>query len=177
MSELIRQRLAGACAIAGGLLRIAAAFAPGHVPEGWTQPLYLATDILMTFGLLGVYARWRDDLGWSGFAGFVLSIVGVMIVRTYGGEAQGYAIGAALWSIGMLLIGGSNLFGGGMPKLASWLWVGSFVVGALGVVVRDRTNSLVIAGVAFGAAFVVAGLGLMRDDASPEAAEDGPTLH
>ena len=59
MRDETLMRLSGAAAVAGGLLRAANAFSGNILTNHTLQLLYFATDVLLIFGLAGVYLQAR----------------------------------------------------------------------------------------------------------------------
>src|SRR5262245_37801445 len=71
--------LAGLAAIAGGLLRIVVAF-PVISDEITLQWLYTGIDVLLTFGLIGIYLDRAARLRILGFASFVIAIAALSFI-------------------------------------------------------------------------------------------------
>src|SRR4051812_37375265 len=97
-------RAAGVAAVAGGLLRVAAPLAARLGPEH-AQIAYLAIDVLLTLGLVGVYARFASAVGRVGLIAFATALVGILMVRSQGVVAGAYMAGAVLWSLAMAALG------------------------------------------------------------------------
>jgi hypothetical protein len=126
---------------------------------------YFVTDVLLLFGFLGIYLPRRALLGRVGVAGFVAGVVGILTIRSsalFG--PNGYVIGASLLLIGLSAHSVVMLARTRLPKLPPVLWLTSLllaIAGALG----GLAWSTALAGVAFGAGFVVAGWPLARGQA------------
>ena len=99
-SQLIR--LGGLAAVVAGLLRGGASFFPFGEPTDVQELLYLAIDLSILFGLLGIYAYQNADAGRVGFVGFVLAIAGTAMIT----GPDGTLGGVQEYVVGVLLIGG-----------------------------------------------------------------------
>ena len=158
-------RLCGAAALVGGGLRVADAYL---TVTNWVraqQIAYFVTDLMLIFGLCGVYLPRRKTLGLVGLLGFVASIVGLLIVRTSGLNGLGsnsYLIGATVTLIGVVVIGAVMLVRKAFPKLGPALWIASFVVGLIGLLPTGLSWAVSLAGVIFGIGFIVAGINLLQ---------------
>jgi hypothetical protein len=160
MIPALAYRLAGLCAVFGGLLRVASGFAPGLLEGRALQGAYLATDVLLLFGLIGIYGFSRRPLGLMGLVGFAVSVIGVLVVRSAGTEvfgAQTYLIGATVWSVGMVALGVAMLLRGVGSRTAAALWILSLLVGIGGTLLPGQRLSFLIASVAFSAGYIAAG--------------------
>src|SRR5258705_12548149 len=80
-------RLAGLACLAGAGLRAAGAFPSLHIPGQGTEALYFAVDLLLTLGLVGLFAGVARLRGWLGVAGFAGALAGFELIRT--GERLG----------------------------------------------------------------------------------------
>lgn len=159
MSRAALIRAGGMAAIVGGVLRAAASFAPGVGSDVEQQVLYLVVDIFLLLGLLGFYELRHQDVGRTGALGFLLSLFGLVVVRS-----SRSVPGLDLYPVGALaLVGGLIALCGRawrMKTLAVWIpaaFVVSTLVGLVGTVSDHSGWLLVLSGVLFGAAF--AGLG------------------
>ena len=102
-------RWGGLAAMLAGALRTAASFLPPADPGVALEILYLVIDILLLFGILGIYAFQHDRIGWSGFVGFVLAVIGLTILAGPDGTigvVNTYALARSRWASGLF----------------SWLW-------------------------------------------------------
>ena len=155
MSRTTLVRTGGTAAIVGGVLRAAASFAPGVDSNIEQQLLYLAVDIFLLLGLLGFYELRYQDAGRTGAVGFLLAIVGLVVVRS-SRAIPGfdlYPVGALIFVGGMIVLCGSAWIA---RALAVWVPAAFVVSALLGVVgtVADNSGALFVwSGVLFGAAF------------------------
>ncbi|HSL29250.1 MAG TPA: hypothetical protein VK900_08640 [Anaerolineales bacterium] len=170
-------RLGGLSAMLAGLLRAGSSFIPLFTTEQgiFLEALYLITDLLILFGLLGVYGYVHERAGYWGFAGFVLALSGTaMIVGPDGrlGSMEMYILGALLISVGVVFLAIGVWRARQLSRWVPVLWVVSTVAGIGGFLMGQFVWSvlIVIAGVAFGLAFVLAGANIWADAASDQAA-------
>ncbi len=75
-------RLSAVAAIVGGVLRVADAFMTAAVAVHIQQVAYVVTDLILMFGLCGIYPSRSNRLGWAGLIGFVASVTGILMVRS-----------------------------------------------------------------------------------------------
>lgn len=164
MTREMLLRLSAAAAILGGGLRIVDAFltnATSHIQ----QAAYFATDAMLIFSLCGIYLSRSNRLGLAGLLGFVSSITGLLIVRSFGQGA--YIVGASVTLLGVVLISVAMLVRAAFPKLAPMLWIASLIVGVIALPFRLNWG-FTVAGVIFGLGFVAAGINLKPSRALPE---------
>jgi hypothetical protein len=157
-------RLLAAGAIAGGLLRVANAFTTGVLSAQALQFSYALTDLLMLVGLAGILLTWRGELERLGYIGVGIAAIGLTVIRGTGFTSiamQGYMIGAAIAVIGVAVLGADMLWRRIGNALAPIFWIASFglaVAGAFG----GWAALQALAGIAFGAGFVFAGIDVLR---------------
>jgi hypothetical protein len=128
--------------------------------------LYLLIDVLLLFGLLGVYAYQHAESGIWGFAGFLLAAVGLESIGGPDGKIGDldiYTTGATLIGIGLVALGVGSWRAQKVPRYVPALWVLSTVVGMSGFLFAGSTLPFQIAGVAFGLGFVGAGTRIWSD--------------
>ena len=100
-------RIGGVSAILAGVLRAAGSFAsgPGEIER---QSLYFIVDLLLLLGVLAMYAQNHEALGRWGAAGFLTTVVGLLLGRSsravpgldlYPAGALSVAIGWVLLSV------------------------------------------------------------------------------
>jgi hypothetical protein len=152
-------RPAGAAAIIGGALRIADAFLPSiGIDETVLQQAYFVTDLFLIMGAIGLIADSGEALRWPGAIGFVVFLIGILLVRspqvTFFG-AGGYQFGAAIALVGICIIGAAMLVSR-VALIAPLMWFGTLLAGALGAVAAPSVM-LGIAGLLFGGGFVAIG--------------------
>jgi hypothetical protein len=158
-------RLAAVAAILGGALRIADAFL-GSSGAQFQQLAYFATDVMLIFGLCGIYFSRSDRLGFPGLFGFVLAITGILMVRSAALSVFGlnaYLVGAAVTLLGVDLISIIMLIRGAFPKLIPILWIASLAFGVIGMFGAAASWAVPLAGVTFGVGFIAAGMILFSD--------------
>jgi hypothetical protein len=159
MSRAALIRAGGIAAIVGGILRVVASFAPRVGSDIEQQLLYLLVDIFLLLGLLGFYELRHQDAGRAGAWGFLLALIGLVVVRSSrvipGFDL--YPVGALAFAGGLIALAGSAWR---MKMLAGWVptaFVVSTLLGFVGTVGHKAGGLFVLSGVLFGAAF--AGLG------------------
>jgi hypothetical protein len=165
-SQLIR--LGGLAAIVAGLLRGGSSFLPNGEPTDSQELLYLVIDLSILFGLLGIYAYQNEVAGRSGFGGFVLAMVGTAMITGPDGIIGGvkeYVAGALLISIGLVFLAIGAWRAAKLPRYVPLLWVTSTVIGVGGFALSGPPVLLTIAGLAFGAGFIGAGVTIWFDPA------------
>ena len=160
MTNTTLYRLGGIAAIAGGVLRIANTF-PVHLLGAETLGfVYLFTDVFLLFGLMGWYLSRPDKLGAAGIAGFVVAVVGILIVRSaYLFPGYGYLIGAMTLLVGLVIMNAPTLLrsdGGLLPPV---LWLLSFVSAMTSLAFAPLA---VVSAILFGAGLICAGIHLLR---------------
>lgn len=157
---------AGLAAIGGGLARIFAAFPLLTNPTD-LEWLYAAIDVLLLFGLIGIYLARAERLGFLGLASFgvgaaALSFIGGPDADPFGFST--YEQGATVLAIAMAGLSLAWLRAGERPLWAPLCWFGSLL--AAGVFARLPAplpdHAFMAAGVLFGAGFVLAGALLLN---------------
>ena len=159
MSRTALIRAGGMAAVGGGILRVAASFAPNVGPEVARQLLYLLIDVLLLLGVLGFYELRHGDIGRPGAVGFLLALIGLSVVRSSRAipGVDLYPMGSLALVLGLLTLGVSAWK---VKTLAVWVPVAllvSILAGLVGTVVGGAGWLFGLSGVAFGVAF--AGLG------------------
>lgn len=158
-------RLAGVATLAGAAIDVVAPFAiyPG-LSQPWPHLVYVIIDLLLVIGMLGLRAATVRSTGVLALTGFVLALLGVMLVRTSEarifGEAS-YMIASSAWSIGMVLWS-VDLLKAKTFRLAAALWIAALIVGLAGLVIKDGGMIAHLAKWAFMGGFAVVGLELLR---------------
>ncbi|WP_454758472.1 hypothetical protein [Caulobacter segnis] len=158
-------RLAGAATIVGSAIDVVAPFLiyPRLVDP---QPhlIYVLIDLLLLFGMLGVWSASRRSASVLGLAGFVLALLGVMLVRTSSAEifgAASYMIASSVWSIGMV-VWAVDLLRAKVFRISAGLWIAALVIGLAGLALKDHGPIAHVAKMSFILGFIVAGIDLVR---------------
>lgn len=158
-------RLSGISALLAGLLRTAASFLPFFKVESSTgvELLYFLIDILILFGLIGVYLIQHEKAGYNGFFGFLLAMTGTaLIVGPEGADI--YRMGAGTIALGMLLLAFGSLRANVLTNRAPLFWMASTLSGIVGSWFSGRATEygFFIAGLAFGLGFALAGYEIIK---------------
>ena len=161
-------RLGGLAAILAGVLRTGSSFIPYSTskPGAGLELFYLVIDALILFGLLGIYAYQHEKVGVTGFLGFLPALIGTAIIAGPDGAIGGvdmYVAGSMLITFGLTVFSISCLMARSLPLLAPLLWILSTVVGVGGFLIKGPAVMFIIAGLAFGLAFIVAGIKVWSD--------------
>jgi uncharacterized membrane protein HdeD (DUF308 family) len=77
MNDARLLQVLGLFAVLGGVLRVASAFIPWAPDVASLEALYLAIDVMLLFGLMGIYFAHRNQLGVFGFAAFAIAEAGI----------------------------------------------------------------------------------------------------
>jgi hypothetical protein len=150
-------RVGGASAILAGVLRVASSFASGG-SEIEPQALYFIVDLLLLLGVFAAYAQNHEAVGRWGAAGFLTTVVGILLVRS-SHTVPGldlYPAGALSVAIGWVLLSLAWWKTAKGPTFVPVLFVLSIVTGLVGLIV-SRASLFVASGVIFGAAVAGAG--------------------
>lgn len=168
-------RLGGLSAILAGLLRAGSSFIPYFTTEQgvFIEVVYLLIDLLILLGLLGLYGYQHEQAGYWGFIGFLLALIGTaIIVGPDGriGRVDMYQLGAMMIAVGVLFLAIGTWQADQLSRWVPILWVVSTMVGVGGFLLGGLALPFVIAGMAFGLAFMVAGVNIWTDEALKRAA-------
>jgi hypothetical protein len=161
MSSTTLIRLGGLAAILAGILRGVNSFVPSNAPSGAIAILYLLTDIFILFGIIGMYGFQHQESRLWGFFGFLLTIIGIAMIRT--GAIAGvnlYPIGALIFAAGLSLFAVGSWIASKLPRWVSIFWVLSTIVGFIGYFIPGLNLLFVLSGVIFGIGFAEAGIKL-----------------
>ena len=143
-----------------GALRLAASFIPYSNSNVKLELLYLIIDVLLLLGLLGIYAYQHEQAGKLGFAGFLPALIGTAsIIGPDGklGEVDLYVAGSLLISLGLCVFSLGIWRAKTLPNAVPLCWIVSTVIGIGGFLVNGPPVTFLLAGVAFGLGFVLAG--------------------
>jgi len=103
-----------------------------------------------------------------GFIGFLLALIGTAIIAGPDGKIGSmdmYVTGSLMISVGLSLLAIGTWKADRLPRIVPVLWVLSMVVGVGGFLLGGPAVTFVIAGLAFGLAFIVAGVRIWSDSA------------
>lgn len=141
-------RLSGVCGLLGGLLWIVVVFltrllTPGPEGEGIITELGVLAVPLLVVGLVGLHFRQRRSTGWIGWSGFVLSLVGLVMVFVglagmrwlgYNDDSFWLSFEWGLWvvmPVGALLLGSATIRARVLPPWSAWPLLAGAVVALL----------------------------------------------
>lgn len=160
--------LSGIAAIVGGLARIIASF-PLVTDPVQLEWLYTVIDILLLFGIIGVYLQRAERLGFLGLLSFIIAVAALSFIGgpdAYPFGFSTYQEGATTLAIALIGLSIAWVREGQRPLAAPACWFLSVIAaGVLGTLPATASYGLPAAGVLFGAGFVFAGLALARNDA------------
>jgi hypothetical protein len=158
-------RLSGAAAIIGGLLRIGAAFPILSDPAA-VEWLYTTIDVLLLFGLIGIYLVRAERLGFLGLTGFAVGVAALSFIGGPDADPFGFSTyeqGAAALAIAMLGLSIAWLRARERPLAPPLLFFASAIAaGVLNLIPGLGAYGLPLAGALFGAAFAAAGFYLWK---------------
>ena len=163
-------RLAGAAAVLGGAMRIATAFVPWAPGVAWLEAVAFAIDVLLLFGLMGVYFVHCTVLGWAGLAAFVLAEIGIASIVGPDTVAFGidtYLAGVHAISVGLAVLG-LVMLSARVEMLGAVCWIASPIVGLAAGFIGQGAAGFLIGGILFGLGFVAAGLSLLMPAAKSD---------
>lgn len=132
--------------------------------------LYTAIDVLLLFGLMGVYLVRAERVGFLGLASFGIAVAALSFIGGPDADPFGFSTyqeGATALAIAMVGMSIAWLRVGERPFAAPACWFASIIAaGVLGMLPDPLpTYGLATAGVLFGAGFVSAGFDLIRGSA------------
>ena len=123
-------RLGGSAGITSGVLFILAALAlftsilVSDIPALVFTTLVLIANVSIVFTLIAIYMIQIKDSGNEAVAGFVLSMIGILLDL-----ANFFSpLGSVLFMIGLTLLAVVNMRSGRLPMLALWLWVAAAIL-------------------------------------------------
>jgi hypothetical protein len=154
-------RLAALVAIAGGLLRAAASFAPMAISsDRGRESLYVVVDVCLAVGLLGWWTRRAVGLRRQGVFGLVMALAGIVAIRAnhFITLVDLYPAGALAVASGMIVVSVSAWIVHTLPGWVPVMFLLSLLLGVVGSVVKDASVLFVCSGVMFGVAFVRVGV-------------------
>ena len=165
-------RLAGVATIIGAVIDIVAPFVIyPRLVQPWPHLVYVAIDLLLLLGMLGVRSASARSTGPLALAGFVLALLGVMLVRTSSAKVFGeasYMIASSIWSIGMVIWSLDLLRARGAFRVAAGLWIAALVIGLAGLVLKDQGPVAHVAKMSFILGFIAAAVDLLKARGDPK---------
>ncbi len=129
--------------------------------------LYTGIDVLLLFGLIGIYLARAERFGFLGLASFAVAVAALSFIGGPDADPFGFSTyqeGAMALAIALVGMSIAWLRAGERPLAAPACWFASIIAaGVLGMLPQPLPNyGLIAAGVLFGAGFISAGLDLMR---------------
>jgi hypothetical protein len=152
-------RWGGLAAMLAGALRTATSFWPSPEPGVALEIFYLLIDLLILFGILGIYTFQIEHIGLLGLIGFGLAVTGAAIITGPDGTlgpVDMYAAGSLSLGLGLVFLAAASWTAHTLPVWVGILWVVSTAAGIAGAMTGLQTLYL-MSGVAFGVAFMGAG--------------------
>ena len=158
----------GIAAMTGGLARIAASF-PLITDPIQLEWLYTVIDILLLFGIIGIYLQRAERLGFLGLLSFIVAVAALSFIGGPDADPFGFSTyqeGATTLAIALIGLSIAWVREGQRPLAAPVCWILSVIAaGVLSLLPATASYGLPAAGVLFGAGFVFAGLALTRNGA------------
>jgi hypothetical protein len=154
--------------LVAGFLRIASSFIPYEAGSAVLEALYGVIDLGLMFGLIAIYIASAERTGFTGLAAFLVALAGLASIVGPDSMMSGvdfYRIGALVFVAGLAGLSVQLLRVGVMRASAS-LWLLAFAAGLAASVLQQV---FLVAGIALGAGFILAGITLMRGDRPPTA--------
>lgn len=151
-------RIGGTAAILAGVMRTLASL-PLAVGDAERQLLYLVVDFLLLLAAIAVYVQHHEDLGPWGAAGFLITVAGILLVRS-GRAIPGvdlYPAGALTVVSGWVLLSTTTWKRARGLAFVPLLFTMSAVTGFVGQFTTRPGAWFVVAGIVFGAAMIGAG--------------------
>ena len=155
-------RASGFAAAAGGVLRVVDAFTTEVLSQGTLAALYLLTDAFLLAGVAGLWWTRRASLGVTGAVGLAIFVLGILMVRASALGIGAYQLGAAVALVGLAIYSLETLVTRRASAWAPTAWLGSLAAGLAATAGYQPAAMTALAGVAFGAGFVVAGMEVLR---------------
>lgn len=128
--------------------------------------LHTAIDVLLLFGLIGVYLARAEKLGFLGLASFAVAVAALSFIGGPDADPFGFSTyeqGAQTLAIALVGLSIAWVRAGERPFGPPACWFASVIcVGVLGLMPGASSFGLIGAGVLFAAGFVLAGIDLLR---------------
>lgn len=162
MSKASLVSLGGIAAVLAGMLRAIASFIPAAIPEVALQLLYILTDIFILLGIFALYGVQYKETGKSGFLGFLIAVVGILVIRSSKAlpGVDLYPAGSLIFSLGLITLGIRLWWANILPSWVVGLWSLSVFVGTIVYAVPSLNLLFVAAGLMFAIGFAAAGIKL-----------------
>lgn len=158
-------KLSGLAAFLGGALRIFSVLPLMNDPVA-LQWLYTAIDVLLVFGLVGIYLSRADTLGFLGLASFAVAMAGFSFIGGPDADPFGFSTyeqGAAVIGIAMAGFALAWVRAKQQPWSPALCWFASVIaIGVFNLLPAQMPSyGFMAAGILFGAGFVLAGTSLL----------------
>ncbi len=124
--------------------------------------LYTAIDVLLLFGLIGVYLARAEKLGFLGLASFAVAVAALSFIGGPDADPFGFSTyeqGAQTLAIALVGLSIAWIRAGERPFGPPACWFASVI---LSLIPGASSFGLIGAGVLFAAGFVLAGIDLLR---------------
>ncbi len=158
------QRLFGVAAIIGGALRMGGNFIPWRAGDPALEAFAATIDLLLIFGLSGLYFQNASRLGALGLIGFVITISGLAFITGPDGVFHGidiYSTGVVVIGAGLVILS-LSLLKNAIASPAAIAWIGAAATQVGGWTFGAPALGFLAAGFLFGLGFVFAGFALVR---------------
>ena len=164
MSNILLIRFGGTAAIVAGVLRAIGSVVPATGSPVTLQILYFFTDLSILFAVLALYLKHHRELGVPGLVGFLLCMLGILIIRSSNliPGVYLYRAGALIFSVGLNVFGIRLWRARAMPGWIAAFWVTSVLTGIAVSLAPGFPLLAASAGLTFAVGFVGAGLQLRR---------------
>jgi hypothetical protein len=159
-------RIGALAAIMAGALRIVSTAIPHEPDSAGLEALYGVIDLGLMFGLVAVYLATAEALGMAGLAFFLVALAGVASLVGPDAPAFGvdfYRAGALVFVAGLAGLS-VQLLRAGLIRTSAALWLVTFAASLLMVI---APQTFVVAGLAIGTGYVIAGVELLRSHSAP----------
>ena len=162
MSKTSLVSLGGIAAVLAGILRGIVSFIPATTPDVALQLLYILTDIFILLGIFALYGVQYRETGKSGFLGFIIAVVGILVIRSSKAitGVNLYLAGSLIFSLGLIILGIRLWLANVLPIWVVGLWSLSVLVGIIVYFVPSLDVLFVVAGLMFAFGFAAAGIKL-----------------
>ena len=152
-------RWCGLAAIVAGVLRGIASVIPRTTPR--IMALYFFIDVFLLLGSIGTYSFQRAEIRLTGTLGFLLQLVGALILITRDVALLGsaaYPVGALMFAAGLDLLAAGSWKGKKLPRWILILWVLSTTLAPIGYFTGGQSVLFLVSGMLFGIAFAGGGI-------------------